>query len=126
MDIDLTNADVRWLHANHGVDLTGLRLSPIGPSLVIVKRKEAIPFIAGQLLIERADATAVADMLDNIYTDKSISPLSGSQDSVFVSAGLIQELDDSLTREQAEGLLQAIRQIALRGGFTVDTGGAAG
>jgi len=65
-------------------------------------------------------------MLDKHLYGQKHFPLKWFPGCVFVFRWVIQELDDSLTREQAEGLLQAIRQIALRGGFTVDHRGAAG
>jgi uncharacterized protein YjbI with pentapeptide repeats len=118
LDIDLTGAEVVWLHANHGVDLTGLRLSPHGTSLVIRNRDIAVPVLTRRLAAERKEAQAIAYMLDNIFTNKSISPLSPCQQTVFISAKLIQELDENLTKDQAVSLLQAIRKIAVEEGFT--------
>ena len=117
LDIDMTGADVAWLHANHGVDLAGLRLLPNGPSMVIQRRGDAIPILVRRLVSERKDAGAVAYMLENIFTEKSVSPLSSSQQTVFISARMIQELDETLTKDQAVVLLQTIRRIAVDEGF---------
>jgi len=117
LDIDMTSAEVTWLNANHGVDLSCLRLLPLGPSIVVLKREEAIPAIAKQLGAERREAQKLARMLENIFTEKSVSPLASSQQTVYISVGLIRELDESLSKDQAEGLLRVIREIAFDKGF---------
>jgi uncharacterized protein YjbI with pentapeptide repeats len=110
LELDLTHADVTWLHANHGVDLTALRLPP--NAVVIKHRKNSIPIISRRLLSDCREARIVAGMLVALFTDKSISPLSNSQDSIFISARMIMELDEALSEERSLEVFRKLCKIA--------------
>ena len=113
LEIDFSAAQICWLHANHGVDLTAARLSDDASCIIIKARNESIFKISNELRRRYgSQASCIAKMLEGIFTDKSISPLSIFQTTLFVSACMLSELDESLSREEVISIFLMIKRIA--------------
>jgi len=116
--LDLSEAKICWLHANYGIDLGCVTLGDDQSCAVIKAREVAIPVIVTQLVQKLgAKAKGIATMLESIFTSKSISPLSDSQTTVYLSSCMFEELDESLGRQEAESIFKQVREIAKTEGY---------
>jgi len=67
--------------------------------------------------MEVSFAGDVARVLRTLFSDRSISPLSGDQTTFFVSRCMIEECDEKLTSAEVREVFDRIRSIAKEEGF---------
>jgi uncharacterized protein YjbI with pentapeptide repeats len=113
LKIDLTKADICWLHANHGLDLTCVKLPADGSCMVITDRLRAIEVLADGLEREDAEAaTKVAKVLRYVYSSRSVSPLAPTQTTFLISRRMIEDFADNPGTQQVEQIFGRLRSIA--------------
>lgn len=114
--IDLTKTWLCWLNANHGLDLSWVRVPADGSCMVIADRLKAVEVLAEQLDVQGSEAAKkVATLLRKLYTDRSISPLSQDQTTFLLSRAMIEDFAGDA--EQGAELFEKIRSIAEEEGF---------
>lgn len=117
LGVNLRNAQIVWLHANHGLDLSLVTLPADGSCFVVGNRKLAIERMCDRLLTEMPVAKMLAKILHSIFSDRSISPLSADQETLLVSQGMMSAIDDSLSDQQMAEAYQILRHTAQDEGF---------
>jgi len=112
-EIDLAKSQVKWLLADGGIDLSRVSLKRDKKSLIFGQRIKAIDIICKELSgLSKGRYGEVARLLKGLYSNNSISPLHASQDDVYLSNGVIAELDESLSEYETGEILSIIYDIA--------------
>jgi uncharacterized protein YjbI with pentapeptide repeats len=123
LQLNLRNAQIVWLHANHGLDLGPIVLPADGSCFIVGNRKVAIERMCDRLLTELPEAKVLAKILRAIFSDRSISPLSPDQETFLVSQGMMREIDGALSDQQTSKAYQVLRRAAQDEGFLLREGG---
>jgi hypothetical protein len=120
LGIDLHRARVGWLHANHGLNLRSMILPEDGSCFIVTNRKSSIEYLCSYLSTQMPTAKVLAKILRGIFSDRSISPLSPDQETFLLSRGMVLELDDSLSEQEAAKAFQLLRHAAQEQGYLLE------
>lgn len=118
LHVDFSKANVTWLNANNGVDLTAVTLPADGSCLVIKDRLRAITVLNSRLSQEAGDTgKEVARLLMAIYSDRSISPMEPSQTTFALTHSQIKSFLETEDEAVTKPIFEKIRSIAEQEGF---------
>lgn len=116
--LSLADANLSWLHANHGIDLSHVILPRDGSCIVILDRLRAVEVIAERLTEMYGERVAnLARIFRGIFSNRGQSPLSQDQTMVFVSKRMLGEIGDDLPPEFVATIFDEIKSIAKSMGF---------
>lgn len=111
--IDLSKADVFWLHADHGLDLTWVKLPADGSCMVITDRVRAVEILACRVETGGDEpAKKVANLLRSVYSDRGISPLEAGQTTFVISRRMVEYFADNPGPKRVAELFDKLRSIA--------------
>jgi uncharacterized protein YjbI with pentapeptide repeats len=120
LHVDLSKANVSWLNADYGVDLTAMTLPADGSCFIIKDRLRAINVLNTRLSQEAGDiGKEVTRLLLAIYSDRSISPMEPSQTTFALTYGQIKSFLSAENESMTKEVFEKIRSIALEEGFLV-------
>lgn len=117
LGLDLRLADVCWLNADNGIDLSEIRLSHDSDAVVLKSRKVSVHQVCDWIVEAVPSTRKLVGLLGVMFTERSPSPLSDLQDTYFLSACMFRQLDETLSSVAARRAMDAIRVQAKRSGF---------
>lgn len=116
--LDLSEASVKWLDANHGMNLAEVVLPDDGSCIVITDRVRAVDVLTRRLRHEEGTrGIAIARLLAGIYSDRSMSPKDTSQTTFLISRAMIADFSETDDEAVVNSLFAKIRSIAEEEGF---------
>lgn len=116
--VDFSKANLTWLNANNGVDLSSMTLPEDGSCLVIKDRLRAITVLYSRLSQESGNTgKEVARLLMAIYSDRSMSPMDPSQKTFALTHRQIKSFLETEDEAVTKPIFEKIRSIADHEGF---------
>jgi|SRR5262245_119099 len=123
LKIDLAKADICWLHADHGLDLTCMKLPADGSCMVVTDRLRAVDILADRLESEDDDASKkVAKVIRYVYSNRSVSPLEPAQTTFLISRRMVEDIADKPGAKAVEQVFGRLREIADQEGYLAKEG----
>ena len=119
--LDLSRATVKWLNADYGIDLRQVVLPEDGSCLIIQDRIKAIEVLATRLCENDVGQSGylVAKMLRGVYSERALSPLELSQDTVLISKAMIADFAETDDVNFVSSIFALIRSTAEAAGHVV-------
>jgi hypothetical protein len=112
LNVDLREARIGWLNANHGVDLSRLIPPADGSLFVVTDRRRAIEALSAEMFQMVPSAEKLVVNLRSLYSHRSLSPLSDDQTTFALTPTVIAECAEGQTKEQLAEIYKAIRDLA--------------
>lgn len=120
LQIDLSEARLKWLNADDGIDLRLVKLPNDESCFILADRIRAIPYLVTKLRQTNSTASQqIAKSLTTLYSDESMCPLSDDQETLFLSKAMIADFAETTDARMIDNLFHLIRQLAVQGGFVI-------
>jgi uncharacterized protein YjbI with pentapeptide repeats len=117
LKVDLTKADVFWFDADHGLDLTWVKLPADASCMLITDRLRAVEVLAKALESEGGEAAKkVAKVLRYVFSDAGVSPDDPAQKMFLISRRMVEDFADEPGEKVVEQIFRRLRETAEQAG----------
>lgn len=116
--INLSQAAIKWLNVDYGLNLHQVILPSDGSCLIVKGRLRAIECLCARLPKEAGKyGSLVANILKGLFSDRGISALESSQDMILISKAMIADFVETESTDIVNSLFSLVRSIAQSEGY---------
>lgn len=117
--LDLSRAHLMWLNADFGIDLEEV-VRPSDDSCFIIRdRIRTISLLCSDLQTEAGPGRKIANVLRALYSDRALSPLDRTQDSLLISKAMVADFAETEDQGTVGILFEFMRNLCRSEGALV-------
>ncbi len=119
LHVDLSRAHLMWLNANFGIDLEPVVLPSDDSCFIIRDRIHTISLMCSGLQQEAGPARKIANVLSALYSDRALSPLDRTQDTLLISRAMLADFAETEDAGTVESVFDLLRNFCRSKGLLV-------